>query len=171
MQTIPELKSPARAWYREPWPWLLMSGPAAVIVAGVYTTVLAFSSTDGLVADDYYKQGLAINKTLKREERARVLELKATAVFDAASGRLRLDLAGTQRPPVMFLRLTHPTRAGMDQRIELRHAGEGRYEGPIEAVQIAGRWNTVLETAEWRMAGAWIDPLHARLELAAQTPQ
>ena len=36
-------------------------GPAAVIVAGVYTTILAFSSTDGLVADDYYKQGLMIN--------------------------------------------------------------------------------------------------------------
>ena len=42
-----------------------------MIVAGVYTTVLAFTSSDGLVADDYYKQGLAINKTLKREERAR----------------------------------------------------------------------------------------------------
>jgi len=168
MQTVPELKSPAKVWYREPWPWLLMSGPMAVIVAGVYTTVLAFSSTDGLVADDYYKQGLAINKTLKREERARTLELTATAAYDAAAGRLRLELGGTQRPPVIVLRLTHPTRAGMDQRIELRHAGDGRYEGAVDAAQLSGRWNAVLETAEWRMAGVWINPLHARLSLAAQ---
>jgi len=170
MHIVPELKSPPKAWYREPWPWLLMSGPMAVIMAGAYTTMLAFSSTDGLVADDYYKQGLAINKTLKREERARTLELRASASYDASAGQLRLDLAGAQRPPVVVLRLTHPTRSGMDQRIELRHAGEGRYEGAIEPAQLSGRWNAVLETAEWRMAGAWTDPLHAGLFLAAQRP-
>ena len=54
-------------WYREPWPWLLMAGPAAVVVAGFATLWLAVSSNDGLVADDYYKQGLAINQTLQRE--------------------------------------------------------------------------------------------------------
>ena len=64
MQSIPQRKTPITPWYREPWPWLLMSGPATVIVAGIYTSVLAFSGTDGLVADDYYKQGLAMNKTL-----------------------------------------------------------------------------------------------------------
>ena len=26
-----------KPWYREPWPWLLMSGPAAVLVAGAAT--------------------------------------------------------------------------------------------------------------------------------------
>ncbi len=53
MQSIPQRKTPITPWYREPWPWLLMSGPATVIVAGIYTSVLAFSGTDGLVADDY----------------------------------------------------------------------------------------------------------------------
>lgn len=61
MQHVPPLKLAPTPWYREPWPWLIMAGPAAVIVAGVYTTILAFSSTDGLAADDYYKQGLMIN--------------------------------------------------------------------------------------------------------------
>ena len=59
--------SRAQPWYREPWPWILMSGPAAVIVAGAVTTWMAFASADGLVADDYYKRGLAINAVLKRE--------------------------------------------------------------------------------------------------------
>jgi len=26
-----------KPWYREPWPWILMSGPAAVLVAGAAT--------------------------------------------------------------------------------------------------------------------------------------
>ena len=60
-----------KPWYREPWPWLLMAGPAAVLVAGAATTWIAFASADGLVADDYYKQGLAINKRLGREHAAR----------------------------------------------------------------------------------------------------
>ena len=34
-------------WYRERWPWILMSGPAAVIVAGAITTWIAFASADG----------------------------------------------------------------------------------------------------------------------------
>ena len=44
---------PAQArkpWYREPWPWLLMAGPAIVVVAGVTTAVIAFRGADGLVA-------------------------------------------------------------------------------------------------------------------------
>jgi hypothetical protein len=34
-----------------------------VIVAGAVTVWLAVVSNDGLVTDDYYKQGLAVNQT------------------------------------------------------------------------------------------------------------
>ena len=57
-----------RPWYREPWPWILMSVPATAVVAGIITLWLAVSSADGLVAEDYYKQGLAINRVIEREE-------------------------------------------------------------------------------------------------------
>ena len=53
-------------WYRHRWPWLLMLGPFVVIVAAAITVYLAVISNDGLVDDDYYKQGLAINQTLAR---------------------------------------------------------------------------------------------------------
>ena len=66
-----------RPWYREPWPWLLMAGPATVLVAGAATTWIAFASSDGLVAEDYYKQGLGINRRLAREEAARKLGISA----------------------------------------------------------------------------------------------
>ena len=56
-----------RPWYREPWPWILMTGPAIVVVAGFTTAFLAVKSNDGLVEDDYYKQGLEINQTLDRD--------------------------------------------------------------------------------------------------------
>ena len=61
------METGATPWYREPWPWLLMAGPVTVIIAGGFTAWLAVTSSDGLVADDYYKQGLAINQTLERD--------------------------------------------------------------------------------------------------------
>ena len=42
-----------RPWYREPWPWILMSGPAVVVCAGIATAVIAVETNDGLVAEDY----------------------------------------------------------------------------------------------------------------------
>lgn len=171
MQAIPELKLPAKPWYREPWPWLLMAGPFAVIVAGVYTTLLAIGSFDGLVADDYYKRGLAINKTKGREDRASALGLAAGAVYDAAGGRLRVTLAGRLDPPTtLVLRLTHPTRAGMDRQVELGRGPDGAYTGGLVLPPGPGRWNAVLETAEWRLAGAWADPAHGTLALGTATP-
>ncbi|ALO37167.1 FixH family protein [Alcaligenes faecalis] len=50
-------------WWREPWPWLLMAGPALAIVGCAITIVLAFQnfSNQG-VTDGGVKQGLVVTK-------------------------------------------------------------------------------------------------------------
>src|SRR3954471_16187705 len=105
--------SATRPWYREPWPWFLMSGPAAVLVAGAITSWIAFRTADGLVVEDYYKQGLAINKVLKREETAQRLGIGASIALHA--DRLEVRMSGAQ-PDVIFAHLAHATRAGHDLR-------------------------------------------------------
>jgi hypothetical protein len=50
-------------WYKEPWPWILMAPPATAVLAGIATVWIAVASADGLVAEDYYKQGLAMENT------------------------------------------------------------------------------------------------------------
>lgn len=57
----------ARPWYREPWPWFLMSGPVIVIIAALVSAYIAVRSSDGLVTEDYYKQGLAAGETLAKD--------------------------------------------------------------------------------------------------------
>lgn len=52
------------AWWRFGHVWLVIAGPAAVVVAGVVTIYLAVSRPDPVVAEDYYRQGIEINKTL-----------------------------------------------------------------------------------------------------------
>lgn len=139
-----------KPWYRDPWPWALMAGPAAAIAAGAVTTWLAFSTADGLVADDYYRKGLAINRVLAREEAARRLGIAAEV--ERAGGVLRVRLAG-DAPEALFAHLAHATRAGYDTRLRLARAGEGVYEAGLPELP-PGRWRLALEDPQgrWRIA-------------------
>jgi len=140
----------AKPWYREPWPWLLMAGPATVVVAGAVTVWLAIVSADGLVADDYYKRGLAINREIDRDREATARGISADV--EARGGMLRVRLHGAAEPEALFARLVHATRAGYDQRVRLSRVGPRSYETAIPEL-VAGRWSLILEDArgEWRI--------------------
>jgi hypothetical protein len=135
-------------WYRHPWPWFIISGPALVIVAGAITTWIAFASADGLVADDYYKQGMAINKMLARENAA--IRLGVAPQVDLREDRITVRLNG-QRPQALFVHLAHATRAGEDLRLRLVPTGDGVYEAPLGRLA-PGRWRIIVEDpqATWR---------------------
>ena len=145
-----------KPWYREPWPWLLMAGPAAVIVAGIATTVLAVRSFDGLVADDYYKQGLGINRVLAREDRARALGLAAAVQFSPDRRRVRVVLANGARAKAIKLALVHPTRPEADQSLVLPHRADGTYEGAITPPHAAAIGLRIEDgDGRWRLVGTW----------------
>jgi uncharacterized protein len=52
------------AWWRYPLVWLVIAGPAVVVLACLATLWLALLRPDPLVAEDYYRQGIEINRTL-----------------------------------------------------------------------------------------------------------
>lgn len=147
----------ARPWYREPWPWILMAGPAAAVIAGSVTAWLAVASDDGLVADDYYKRGLAINQELRRERAAVARGLVAR--IEAGRGELRLRLEGRGAlPEALFVKLAHATRAGFDMRLRLASRGGGLYECELPPLA-PGHWRVAIEDprGEWRIVGEWPD--------------
>ncbi|GAB1386340.1 hypothetical protein MASR1M59_14880 [Melaminivora sp.] len=57
----------SQPWWKYGHVWLIISGPAIVVVAGFYTLWLAVSTPDPVIAEDYYQRGLDINKTLASE--------------------------------------------------------------------------------------------------------
>lgn len=157
-------------WYREPWPWLLMAGPAAVVVAGFATLWIAISSSDGLVADDYYKQGLAINQTLQREALAAQNGYHAAAQFADDGRRIIVQLgatAGVTLPDTLQLRVVHPTRAGRDGLVMLRKTADGAYGGVGPALT-EGRWMLILQDQQstWRLDGAMVAPHQGAVSLS-----
>ncbi len=56
-----------KPWWKYPMVWLIIAGPLAVIVAGFVTLVIAVRMPDPVIAEDYYRRGLNINKTLADE--------------------------------------------------------------------------------------------------------
>ncbi len=51
-------------WWKFGYVWLVLAGPALVVVASFVTLYLALSRPDPLVSRDYYRQGININQTL-----------------------------------------------------------------------------------------------------------
>lgn len=162
---------PTQRWYREPWPWILMAGPATVVVAGVFTAYLAIVSNDGLVEDDYYKQGLAVNQSMARDQHADALGMQAEVVRGGDGTALRVFLRageGIVLPAVLSLKITHPTRSGVDQKLVLLPDGAGFYAGRLDA-PLSGRWHVALEDDkhEWRLFGDWNVEKQSMLKLGA----
>jgi hypothetical protein len=163
----------AKPWYREPWPWIIMSGPFAVIIASFVSAWYAISTTDGLVSDDYYKQGLNVEQTLARSEKAQQLGLTATMALKA--GEVSVQLATvpgrqTQMPPAIWFTLSHPTRAGLDQSQLLRWDGQ-RYSGKFR-LPASGHWLVLLEddAKSWRLLGSVVLPASGDLVIGGEPP-
>ena len=166
MQTEPQ-----EPWYRHPWPWILMAAPATAVLAGAVTIGLAVQSFDGLVAEDYYKQGLAVNQRLARAQTAATLGIGATLAIESHAGgaiQAQLRAEGVALPATLDLTLGHPTRAGLDQRVRLIAAGDNRYVGRVDPLA-PGRWHAIIEDdgGRWRISGELRSPQERSAELRA----
>lgn len=149
------IERPRGPWYREPWPWILMSGPFAAVVAGLATAWIAVTHQDGLVVEDYYKQGLAINRTIDKERAAGRLGITAQVQFSADGRHLRVYVRGhDETARKLGLTLAHATVTGVDRHVDLVRGSGGWYEGKIDPLQ-PGKWQVLLEdpSGAWRVTG------------------
>jgi len=160
----------AKPWYAHCWPWFLMIGPVAVILAGIYTSWLAFSQPDALVVDDYYKQGKAINQDLRRDRVAASMGLSLNLRYDPAASRLSGRLLGHWQPMVgtVQVRLIHSTRPERDINLEAQLEQDGSFSVALPLLERA-RWQVQIEGGrhDWRLAGAWMWPQQQSVEIKA----
>ncbi|MDH5392817.1 MAG: FixH family protein [Gammaproteobacteria bacterium] len=139
-------------WYKQWMVWMVITPPLTAVIAGIITINIAINSDDGLVVDDYYKQGLGINQTLQRDQLARDLELAATAYFEP--GQLKVRFQKQIKEPVLRLRLIHPTQSQRDIDLVLETFAANAYQSKLDA-KISGSWNILLEPEDksWRILG------------------
>lgn len=143
-------------WYKQLWPWFLLGLLGVSIFASSTLAVMAIRTADGLVQDDYYEHGRAINVVIAKQERAHELNLAADMRVDPITSDIVLDLAGDDRPDRLYLMLIFPTQDNRDQEFVLEHVRDGRYiaQGPDN---LRYRWYLQLQPsqtdADWRLIG------------------
>ncbi len=67
MNPQPSMPHSPQPWWHYGHVWLVIAGPALVVVAGLVTAWIAVCQQDPVLAQDYYSQGLNINKTLAKQ--------------------------------------------------------------------------------------------------------
>jgi len=155
-----------RPWYRQAWPWFLISLPASAVIGGIITLILAVNSPNALVVDDYYKEGLAINQ--KKHRLASADTMGMTGLLRSDGKQLTLNL--TSQPAVteqaLVLNIIHSTRAELDRELTLLRTPDGRYAADLPLLR-PGSWYLRLQAgdASWEIRSRiTIDgPFQARL--------
>ena len=169
-----DARAPAGAgggpWYTHRWPWLIMLGPAVVIVGGSFATYLAVTRPDAMVVDDYYKQGKAINQDLRRDRVASTLALAFEASYDPAKAILAGSMRGAGSPLTtpLHIYLAHPTQPEKDLQLLVQPDAAGSFAVPMPMLERA-HWQVVVEgpRREWRLARSWSWPRQQHLEIVA----
>lgn len=64
------ISHPTGPWWKFGHVWLVVAGPALVVVASFITFYLAYSGMDTVVDENYYQKGVEINKTLAADNPA-----------------------------------------------------------------------------------------------------
>jgi hypothetical protein len=120
----------------------------------MFMIYLAVNTEDGLVIDDYYKEGMAINQNLQRDRAATELGLSAKLSVEASGDMVRLhfnkgELA--EYPDRLTLHFQHATHAGHDQILTLVRAPGDQYIGYLQKAIREGVWHIMLTTEKWRL--------------------
>ena len=141
-------------WYKQLWPWLLISLPASAVFGGIATFILAVNSPNALVADDYYKQGLAINQQTERLRKAADMGLEGLLRADDRFIQLELQATDLPLPASLKLEFIHATRDELDKSFTLERIDNKLYRAPYQPLQ-TGNWYLRLRSADgqWELRG------------------
>lgn len=145
-----------KPWFKNPMVWMVIFFPSLAVVAGIATIFIAIETEDGLVVDDYYKQGLQINQVIKYDKKASELGLRAFVDTNTQSGEILVSLEATgdlELDSSITFKLIHRTRSGLDQTTTLSQVNNSAdYRGYIKPPVIEGRWSIqIISKGNWRL--------------------
>lgn len=155
-------------WYKQFWPWFLLGLLLSSVLVSTTFLVLSIKSYDGMVQEDYYEHGRAINMEFAKQQHAAELGLEAHLQVDPLTGDIIVDLKGDDRPEQLLLNLIFPTQDDRDQSFTLEHVRDGRYVGQLDK-RLEYRWYVQLlpsrQQPEWHLDGEVRFPLDVPVSL------
>lgn len=120
-----------KPWYKQFWPWFVLSPLIVVIGGGVFMTFVAVKTFDGPILDNFYKDGLTIVERTEQDDWARAHNLEAS--LQTIGDRVQLRLSGQldSRPDSLKLLYAFRTQASRDVTVTLKRQPDGRYLGQL----------------------------------------
>lgn len=146
------------------WPWLLIAIPFAAVLFGILMVTTTLMYPDDVVIDNYYKDGMAINKRISMDELAFSESISAELVqLDQIS--IGFDVKNTTDSAIQ-LKLYHVTDKSQDLIFTLAREGGANadrfvsYE-PVDVLGLDGVWYIELLGSEtkWRLRGRIQTPI------------
>lgn len=62
---IPAVSNPGRPWWKEPYVWLVISGPLSAVLACAVTAVYILRGADAVVSENQYPQGVELSRQVR----------------------------------------------------------------------------------------------------------
>ncbi|MDX1336079.1 MAG: FixH family protein, partial [Gammaproteobacteria bacterium] len=143
-----------KPWYKYGFVWLMIGLPASAVIAGITTVFIATHEPDSLVADDYYKRGLAINEVISRDIKAAELGLSAVIELDNSTKAIKVQFdkgSLPDYPDTLSLNFRHATRANSDVSVTLNHGIGNQYIGVVHKIISKGVWYFEIADQDWKL--------------------
>lgn len=128
-----------RAWYHEPWMWLVVGLPSFWVCLSLFGVYLTVKNQDDLVRDDWYHAGKTINEDLRADDRARAIGLDGKFNFNEATRQVRVVLNTAVPASALQLELIHSTLASEDLVVKLVPAADGSFSAVLPRAPVGKR--------------------------------
>ena len=149
-----------KPWYKQFWPWFLISVPVLVMIVCAIIIYLAVTQGNfSMVVDDYYKRGKTINAVIEHVEKAQELNIRFE--FTAVNGKLalRYQSGAPEQLSALNVKFVHATNADKDFTRRVTVAADGVYRADIPEA-IDGRWTVTVEPfdRQWKVSQKYTLP-------------
>lgn len=152
----------APVWYKQFWPWFVIAVPFASVLMGVVQLYAALNSSSDLVKEDYYKEGLAINKVITQKEAAERLGITALLRLDNLTGELILSTENATSAEINAL-FAHAAVSKKDFSVVFHQIQANEYRAQLDK-PLTGIWNVYLESEQgWQLSGRINSDIHSQL--------
>lgn len=141
------------AWYKQFWPWFLITIPLVSIILSATMLKLALTTENSLVIDDYYKEGKGINLQLDRIEKAKAKNISTELLSSGNSISITFLSGKPSSGEALKLYFNHATLASKDFNILLSQDANGIYRTQLSQ-PLAGKWYVTLTplNEEWKVS-------------------
>jgi len=145
-----------KPWHKQPYLWFIIFFPAFSVVAGLSLLFFSMQIDDGVVVDDYYKKGKAINLDLTRDKNAQDLGMTGQVIYQPETNIMKIELASKNPMPLnetIDIDIMHATLGRMDINQKFVTTPETHYQIRIPTELAKGGWIIQIGNKQWRIHG------------------